>query len=328
MKTLLLPVFIVCTVAAATAREPARLAISGKDSPGQGDNNGNETKRTPAVHAHDGGTNAAAAWHRQPITYMSDGLRITGLASKPAGAGPFPAVFVNHGGFDPARTVGPLLDLFAKLGYAAVASDYRGVGDSEGQHEVARGEVNDVLNAMDWARAMRFVDPQRVVMWGHSHGGCIALLAAARRPEIKAVVTIGAPVELADCHRHWVRTVELVPALKPLVGLSLPIGGTPEQVPQEWKIRSPLYVADRIKCPVLLVQGGRDDAVPPDQARRMAAALQAAGNRHARVLFDADAGHVLDAKAYERLGNILVNFLNQHVGLPLTPGKAPQTNDK
>ena len=261
----------------------------------------------------------ATAWHQKPITYMSDGLKITWLASKPAGDGPFPLILINHGGFEPARTVGPLLDLFAKIGYVAVASDYRGVGSSEGKNEVAKGEVNDVLQAMAWARSLSCVDGKRVVMWGHSHGGCIALLAAARSPDIKAVVTIGAPVELADCHRHWVDTVDRVPVLRPLIGLSLPIDGTPDQAPEAWRLRSPLYVAAKIKCPVLMVQGGKDDAVPAEQARRMVAALEAAGNREARVLFDAEAGHVLDAKAYDRLGKKMISFLNQHAGLPALP---------
>jgi dipeptidyl aminopeptidase/acylaminoacyl peptidase len=254
----------------------------------------------------------------EAITYPSDGLRITGWLCKPDGPGPFPLVLVNHGGFELARTVGPLLGLFARLGYVAVASDYRGVGGSEGRRELAKGEVSDVLNAIVFARGFSYVDGRRVVMWGHSHGGCIALLAAARAPDIVAVVTIGAPVELAECYRHWVRTVERVPVLKPLIGVSLHVGGTPNQVPDAWKLRSPLYVAGRIKCPVLMVQGGKDDAVPPAQARRMVAALQAAGNRDARLLFDAEAGHVLDAKAYERLGNQMINFLNEQVGLPPT----------
>jgi len=272
-----------------------------------------------AAYAPEGGTNTATAWHQQPITYLSDGLKITGLASKPDGAGPFPLVLVNHGGFEPARTVGPLLDLFAKVGYVAVASDYRGVAASEGKNEVAKGEVNDVLQAMAWARSLPCVDGKRVVMWGHSHGGCIALLAAARSPDIRAIVTIGAPVELAECYRHWVNTVERVPVLRPLIGLSLPIGGTPDQVPEAWRLRSPLYVAARIKCPVLMVQGGKDDAVPAEQARRMVTALEAAGNREARLLFDAEAGHVLDAKAYDRLGKKMISFLNQHAGLSALP---------
>lgn len=51
----------------------------------------------------------------------------------------------------------------------------------------------------------------------------------------------------------------------------------------------------------------------------------ATGNRQARLRFDAEAGHVLDAKAYERLGNEMINFLNEQVGLPTTrtPDKRP-----
>src|SRR5262245_35617242 len=82
---------------------------------------------------------------KEAITYESEGLKITGLLSKPPGKGPFPLILVNHGGYDPAKSVAPFLDLFVKQGYVALASDYRGCGQSEGKHELAKGEVQDVL---------------------------------------------------------------------------------------------------------------------------------------------------------------------------------------
>jgi dipeptidyl aminopeptidase/acylaminoacyl peptidase len=267
-----------------------------------------------------GGTAApSSALFQQSISYQSDGLKITGLLSKPAGNGPFPLILINHGGYEPASTVGRLADLYAKLGYTAIASDYRAVGQSEGNHELAKGEVNDVLNAITYAGTLGYVDTNRVVMWGHSHGGCIALLAAARNSSLRALVTVGAPVELAECYRHWLKTVDQRPFLRPLTGLRLQVGGTPDQAPEAWKMRSPLYVADKIECPVLMVQGAQDEAVPPEQAERMVNAIQAAGNPQARLLLDAEAGHVLDAKAYDRLGRTMINFLNEHAGLTQLP---------
>ncbi|MES2393154.1 MAG: fluoride efflux transporter CrcB, partial [Acidobacteriota bacterium] len=43
-------------------------------------------------------------------------------------------------------------------GFVAVAPDYRGCGKSEGKRELAKGEVNDVLNAVRYAQGLRCVD--------------------------------------------------------------------------------------------------------------------------------------------------------------------------
>src|SRR4051794_21706699 len=69
---------------------------------------------------------AAAPRDKEAIRYESDGLKVTGLLSKPPGPGPFPLVVVNHGGYEPARSVAGFVDLFVKLGYVALAPDYRG----------------------------------------------------------------------------------------------------------------------------------------------------------------------------------------------------------
>lgn len=65
-----------------------------------------------------------------PISYPSDGLKITGLLGKPAGDGPFPWVIVHHGGFDPASSVASFAEFFVNRGFVALASDYRGCGVS------------------------------------------------------------------------------------------------------------------------------------------------------------------------------------------------------
>jgi len=253
-----------------------------------------------------------APLHRASISYSCDGLKLTGLLSKPTGEGPFPVVIVNHGGFDPASRVGGFLDLFSSRGYVALAPDYRGCGGSEGKHELAKGEVADVIGAIRYARTLPYADGNRVVLWGFSHGAALALLAASRDQSIRAVVAVQGPVEMADAWRHWVRNQDK-PGVKPLAGLSTLVGGTPDQIPEAWRERSALYVADKIKCPVLLVYSDddRDDAVPTDQGRRMEAALRASGNAQAELVLVAGANHGLDAKSWAALMPRILEFI-QH----------------
>jgi len=254
-----------------------------------------------------------------PIVYASDGLKITGLLSKPKGDGPFPLIVVNHGGFEPAQHLGGLLDLFARLGYVAVASDYRGVGHSEGHREVAHGEVADVLSAITYAQNQPYVDRKRVVMWGFSHGGTIALLAAARAPAIQAIVVVEGPVDLAASYRHWANlNAQSAASLAPK-DIQRLVGSTPEEKPDEWKARSPLFCADKIKCPVYLIYGANDAVVPVAEGVRMADALRAAGNPHVTMVIDREAKHGLDGKAFGRVRTGMLNFLNEYAGRPPLP---------
>lgn len=236
----------------------------------------------------------------EPIRYKSDGLVITGIVSKPPGAGPFPLIVVNHGGFEPATTMGEVCKNLTRLGCVAIASDYRGVGGSEGMRELAKGEVTDVLSAIDHAETLPFVDRKRVAMLGFSHGGCISLLAAAHDDRIKAVVDFVGPTDLAEAYRYWVRTADELPTSKLLAGLSSLVGGTPDEAPDEWRLRSPLFVADKIRCPVLMFYGGVDELVPVEQGEKMAAALKAAGNTHVTLVIEPDSGHELKKEAWVR----------------------------
>ena len=62
--------------------------------------------------------------------------------------------------------------------------DYRGYGRSEGE-PTREGLVDDAVAALDLALRE---EPDRTVVFGHSLGGAIAVVAASRRPAVRAVV--------------------------------------------------------------------------------------------------------------------------------------------
>lgn len=69
-------------------------------------------------------------------------------------------------------------------GYHVLLFDYRGFGKSEG--EVTReGTVEDTVAAIDYALSR---DPDRTIVFGHSLGGAVGIVAAAQRTAVRAVV--------------------------------------------------------------------------------------------------------------------------------------------
>jgi putative redox protein len=90
----------------------------------------------------------------------------------------------------------------ACLGIAVLRFDFTGLGSSEGEFRNTHfsSNVEDLVRAADHLRAH---DRAPAILIGHSLGGAAVLAAAHRIPEAKAVVTIGAPSDVAHVLHHF-----------------------------------------------------------------------------------------------------------------------------
>ncbi len=92
------------------------------------------------------------------------------------------------------------------LGYVAVRSNFRGVGQSEGEHDDGEGETEDTLLVLNYARS-RFGDLP-VVLAGFSFGAYVQTLVAKRlkdegRP-VSRMVLVGTAAGMVSGARHYV----------------------------------------------------------------------------------------------------------------------------
>jgi dienelactone hydrolase len=125
----------------------------------------------------------------------------------------------------------------------------RGTADNPGVQEAFLGEVDDVVAAAAYLRSLPFVDPDRVLLAGHSTGGTLALLAAESTDLFCAVVAFGPVARVTD---YGGRTWPFDPS-----------------DPGEVRLRSPLYFLDAVRTPTLVVEGDRanaEDLVMLDEA--------------------------------------------------------------
>ncbi len=221
----------------------------------------------------------------EKVSYMVDGLRVSGLVCYPVAPGRHPIVVSNHGGFQ-GLSAGELSDQTscrqsARSGYVLIESSYRGEDESEGEVEVCLGEVDDVLTMLEIARRQAYADPDRVGMIGGSHGGCITLRALQRGAPVQVGVVFAPPTDLAALYRYWVETFDqLEPTEQALFQQLMDVvrgaaGGTPEQVPEEYRLRSPLAFADELQSvdgTLVVLHGDADTLVPPRHSCDIAAA--------------------------------------------------------
>jgi uncharacterized protein len=161
-------------------------------------------------------------------TYTSDGLKINGLITKPAGdepAGGWPGIVFVHGYIPPNQyqTLGQpysaYVDYLASNGFVVFKIDLRGHGDSEGEARggyYSSGYVIDTLNAYAALESADFINPKKIGMWGHSMAGNTLLRAFAVRPTIPAVVIwAGAGYTYVDLSEYGLHDASYQPLLRP-----------------------------------------------------------------------------------------------------------------
>ena len=211
----------------------------------------------------------------------ADGLTLPALLARPAKGGPFHAVMVNHGS-DGLREEWPIWTRkLAEGGYVAMAMTFRGFEGSEGSETYGKKEVEDIIAALTLLKGLPYVDKDKLGMFGFSKGGFNARLASTRSHDLNAVAVWGAWADMVSSYR-WAQTQRNHPS--PFVREAARrqeriVGGTPEAVPEEWRIRSAINYVENVTAAVLILHGGQDSFAPADQVLPFAEALQRLGKK-------------------------------------------------
>lgn len=248
------------------------------------------------------------------VYYQSlDGLTVSGLLFRPSqGEGPWPAVIVNHAGFGTAGDFSDVALLIRDRGYLVFNPDFRGSGESQGSHEGAKGEVDDVIAAVDYLVSRGLVQDGRLGMYGQSHGAVVSMLAAERDTRIKAVVAEAGFYDAADLYYNAVNSGNA--QVRSLVDQFLPMtGGTPEEMPEEYAVRSALNYASSTEAAVLLIHGEKDPLCPVSQARRMYEALRAAGKRVDLKIYPDEAHCVNDPRGRQEVWELMFAWFEKYL---------------
>lgn len=210
-----------------------------------------------------------------------------------------PTVLVNHGGGGMEILYEEMCIELAERGYAAAAMTFRGYPGSDGRQEYGKGEIEDVLNLVAYLRSQDFVDGGRIGMFGYSRGALNTLLACERGGDFKAVVLWAAPVDMVAHH-----------ALNPFIEDL--IGGSPDELPQEYRTRSAINFVPSIDCPILIVHGEEDEVIPVKHAYMLAGELEK-NNKDFQIKIYPGEGHVFTLRTLQDAWQETVSFLNSYL---------------
>jgi dipeptidyl aminopeptidase/acylaminoacyl peptidase len=257
----------------------------------------------------------------QPIEFSTEGGRHAfGLYYPPQNAnsiGPAterpPLLVMSHGGPTSAAGTGLrlMIQYWTNRGFAVVDVNYGGsTGYGREYRERLNGawgvvDMQDCVNAARYLAARGDVDPKRMAIRGGSAGGYTTLCALVFTDVFSAGASYFGVADLKslmeDTHKFESRYLD---------GL---IGPYPETA-DLYRQRSPLHFADRLSCPVILLQGLEDKVVPPAQAETMIAALRQKKLPFAYVAFPTEGHGFREADNIKRAAESELYFYSRVFG--------------
>ena len=181
--------------------------------------------------------------------------------------------------FDRFNQQNTYLPLCQQYGWALLLPEFRGPNlQSNPIAKLACGSTTarqDIFDAIHAVCRDHAIDTGNIFLLGCSGGGHMALLAAADQPHTFRAVDVWCPV--TDLHA-WYSTLISTQHSYP-AHIAACLGGTPQEVPEEYRSRSPQFRADDLaKLPVRLHHGRHDDLVPFQNTAALAAAIELAGS--------------------------------------------------
>ena len=203
---------------------------------------------------------------------------------KPEGV---PCIMLIHGGFWKSQWTSelmrPIADDLAEAGIAAWNIEFKGWSD--GDEGVWMDTLSDVMRAWGQLALLPGIDITRSMIMGHSAGGHLALMLAAKAERRPWLTIAQAPItdlmsadqaklsDEGDAVRRW-------------------IGSSPEAEPELWRQLNPVdHPAD---ASLLLVHGERDVDVPRDQSETYARVMKAKGIAVQKLWLPGDHYSIID----------------------------------
>ncbi|MEO0984784.1 MAG: alpha/beta fold hydrolase [Cyanobacteria bacterium J06639_14] len=259
----------------------------------------------------------------QPIRYTArDGLEIPAYLTLPPGIEPanLPVVILPHGG-PWARDMwgyNPFTQFLANRGYAVLQPNFRGSTGygkaflNAGNAEWGTGAMqHDITDGVQYLIDEGIADPDRVGIFGGSYGGYATLAGLAFTPELYAAgVSFVGPSNLITLLNS------IPPYWAPLRATFALRLGDPEDPSDRERLasQSPLFFADQIQAPLMVIQGANDPRVKQAESDQIVVALRDL-NQPVEYLVAPDEGHGF-AKENNLLASMaaLERFFAEHLG--------------
>jgi dipeptidyl aminopeptidase/acylaminoacyl peptidase len=251
-----------------------------------------------------------------------DGLEIPAYLTLPRGVEPrnLPVVILPHGGPWARDRYGydPYTQFLANRGYAVLQPNFRGSTGygkaflNAGNNEWGTGAMqHDITDGVQYLIDRGIADPERVAIFGGSYGGYATLAGLAFTPEVYAAgISYVGPSNL-------ITLLESIPPywapIKALFDVRL---GDPDDPDDYDRLveQSPLFSAEQITAPLLVIQGANDPRVKKRESEMIVVALRDMG-RQVDYILAPDEGHGFAGRENRLAVSVAMEqFFAEHLG--------------
>jgi len=259
----------------------------------------------------------------KPVRYSSkDGLCIPAYLTLPKGPDPqnLSVIVLPHGGPWVRDTWGydPQVQFLANRGYAVLQPNFRGSSGfgksflNAGNKQWGTGYMqHDITAGVSYLIEKGVAAPERVGIYGASYGGFAALAGLAFTPDLYA-----AGISKVGPSNIITLIESLPPYWRPAIRSFHLRVGNPDDPEDRARLKkqSPLFSAEQIRAPLLVVQGANDPRVIQRESDQIVDALRQKG-RQVHYLVAPDEGHGFTARE-NRLAFIvkMERFFAQYLG--------------
>jgi dipeptidyl aminopeptidase/acylaminoacyl peptidase len=219
----------------------------------------------------------------KPIFFTSrDGLKVHGYLTVPKGseAKNLPVVVNPHGGpwYRDAWGFNPEVQFLANRGFAVLQINFRGSTGygrkfwESSFKQWGKEMQNDITDGVNWLIKQGIADPARVAIYGASYGGYATLAGLTFTPDLYAC-----GVDYVGVSNLFTFMETLPPYWKPYLEMMYEMVGDPEKDKTEMEATSPVFHVDKIKAPLLVIQGAQDPRVNIAESNQIVEALKKRG---------------------------------------------------
>ena len=188
--------------------------------------------------------------------YVANGQTVEALTFRPAGDGRFPGILMIPGFQRTAFDLISLGSVLAREGFAAVGITQPGFGRSEGKADyVGPNTLKALIEGYRKFKKEPYVDKNRMGIYGFSRGGMAASLLVVQLDDVRAAVLGAGIYDFRKAHDE-----------AKIEGIRNNMERESGMTEAAIRERSSVFQMERLRCPVLILHGEKDENVPVSQA--------------------------------------------------------------
>jgi dipeptidyl aminopeptidase/acylaminoacyl peptidase len=255
----------------------------------------------------------------KPIKYRSrDGLTINGYLTLPKGKEHknLPVVINPHGGPWARDQWGfnPEIQFLVNRGYAVLQMNFRGsTGYGKKFWEASFKHwgltmQEDITDSVNWIIEEGIADPKKIAIYGGSYGGYATLMGIVKDPDLYA-----AAIDYVGVSNMFTFLETIPPYWEQARQMFYEMIGDPVNDAEQFKITSPALNSEKIKTPLLVVQGANDPRVKKNESDQMVEALKKRGVEVEYIVKDNEGHGFYNEENRFDFYRAMEKFLEKHI---------------